>query len=141
MKQGSGLPIPDIAGTASGNEPLRLRRRKYVILPRVVSVRVTTQGTAWALDPVIVSGAMFSGFPMTLTTQPILLYVVALFLTVAIPQPSCSLADEARRIALSQKGSPRLNPPGAAELLPQLRLLGWRQGVGGWGAAQLNPAR
>jgi hypothetical protein len=48
---------------------------------------------------------MFSGFPMTLTTQPILLYVVALFLTVAIPQPSCSLADEARRIALSQKGS------------------------------------
>jgi hypothetical protein len=31
-------------------------------------------------------------------------------------------------------------PLGAAGLSPQLRPLGWRQGVGGWGAAQLNPA-
>jgi hypothetical protein len=30
---------------------------------------------------------------------------------------------------------------GAAELSPQLRLLAKRRGVGGWGAAQLNPAR
>jgi hypothetical protein len=41
----------------------------------------------------------------------------------------------------NKKEAPSRMPLGAAELSPQLRLLAKRQGVGGWGAAQLNPAQ
>ena len=47
-----------------------------------------------------------------------------------------------RADALShKKKAPSRIPLGAAELSPQLRLLAKRRGVGGMGAAQLNPAR